>query len=625
MIVSEIEREPSRLFAPARVELERRNDGTLVLRSPVPLKAYDRCIGDWLVRWARETPDAVFLMERQDGTSASPWVKLTYRDALAKVEAIAGWILGKGLSAERPLVILSENSIHHALMALAAMHAGVPASAISPAYSLVSQDFEKLKYIVDLLTPGAIFVSRQAPYAKALAAVADKFKGEVVVGRVDAGETLAARSTALDTVMAQPATGAVAAAFAAVKPDTIAKFLFTSGSTGHPKAVVNTHRMMCSSQMARLQIWPFLERSPPVIIDWLPWSHTFGGNHNFNMVLRNGGTIAIDSGKPLPGAFQTTLDNIKSVSATQCFNVPRGFDMLVPALRKDDELREKFFARLQLILYAAAALPQNLWDDLTELSIKTIGKPIPLVSSWGSTETAPLASDCYWQAERTGVIGLPVPGTEFKLVPSGSKREIRVKGPNVTPGYWKKPELTAQAFDEEGFYTMGDAVKFLDPEHPEKGLLFDGRVAEDFKLMSGTWVSVGALRVQALECLAPLALDIVVTGHDREEIGFLIFPNIVACRQLAGLPDTAAVADVLANDAVRAATRRGMIKLKEQGKGSSTFATRAILMSDPPSIDAGEITDKGYTNQQAVRTRRAALVEAIYAATSGPEIIGLNG
>jgi feruloyl-CoA synthase len=620
-----IERDPSRLFAAARVDVERRGDGTIVLRSPVPLGAYDRCVGDWLVRWARERPGTAFLMERADGTSATPWTTLTYGDALAKVEAIASWILDKGLGVDRPLVVLSENSINHALVALAAMHVGVPVSPVSPAYSLVSQDFEKLKYIVDLLTPGAIFVSRQSPYAKALAAVAPRFDGDIIVGRVETGEALGPRMTSLDAVMARTDRGAVAAAFAGIGPDTIGKFLFTSGSTGQPKGVVNTHRMMCSSQQARLRIWPFLERSPPTTIDWLPWSHTFGGNHNFNMVLRCGGTIAIDGGKPLPGAFQTSLDNIKSVAATQCFNVPRGFDMLVPALRKDDELREKYFDRLQLIFYAAAALPQNLWDGLTELAIKTVGRPIPLVSSWGSTETSPLASDCHWQAERTGVIGLPVPGTELKLVPSGSKLEIRVKGPNVTPGYWKKPDLTAQAFDTEGFYSMGDAVKFLDAAHPEKGLLFDGRVAEDFKLMSGTWVSVGALRIHALECLAPIAQDIVVTGHDREEIGFLIFPNVAACRQIAGLADAAPVADVLGHGAVREATRQGLLKLKQQGRGSSTFATRAILMAEPPSIDAGEITDKGYTNQQAVRTRRNSLVEAIYADAIGPEIISLPG
>ncbi len=624
MSQAEIERDPSRLFAPARVNVERRGDGTTVLRSPAPLGDYDRCVGDWLARWAKERPGTVFLMERADGTSATPWTTLTYGEALDRVEAIASWILDKGLSVERPLVVLSENGINHALVALAAMHVGVPVSPISPAYSLMSQDFEKLNYIVELLTPGAIFVSRLAPYAKALAAIAPRFAGDVIVGRVGAGETLGPGMVSLDAVMARADRSAVAAAFAGIGPDTIAKFLFTSGSTGHPKGVVNTQRMLCSSQQARVRLWPFLENSPPTIIDWLPWSHTFGGNHNFNMVLRCGGTIAIDGGKPVPGAFQTTLDNIKSVAATQCFNVPRGFDMLVPALRQDDELRARYFDKLNLIFYAAAALPQNLWDDLTELAIKTVGRPVPLVSSWGSTETAPLASDCHWQAERTGVIGLPVPGTELKLVPSGSKLEIRVKGPNVTPGYWKKPELTARAFDAEGFYSMGDAVKFLDPAHPEKGLLFDGRVAEDFKLMSGTWVSVGALRVHALECMAPVAQDIVVTGHDREEIGFLIFPNIAACRRIAGLADTAPVAEVLGHEAVREATRQGLLTLKRQGKGSSTFATRAILMADPPSIDAGEITDKGYTNQQAVRTRRNSLVEAIYADAIGPEVISLK-
>ncbi|TAK49481.1 MAG: feruloyl-CoA synthase [Xanthobacteraceae bacterium] len=618
-----VERDPSRLFAPAHVAIERRADGTVILRSPDELHPYGRCIGDWLVKWAAEKPDAPFLMERSDGTTKSPWRVVTYKEALQQVEALATWILDRNLGPGRPLVILNDNSINHALLGFAALHAGVPYSSISAAYSLVSRDFGKLKSIVALLEPGAIFVPRLAPFAAALSAIAPLHQATVIVGASEPGEALPAGMVSLEDALAKTDRQAVAAAFARVTPDTIAKFLFTSGSTGAPKGVINTQRMLCASQMARTQVWPFLTRQAPVVLDWLPWSHTFGGNHNLNMILWNGGTLAIDAGKPAPGLFQTTLDNIKSIEANICFNVPRGYDMLVAALHKDQELRERFFGNLQIIFYAAAALPQNLWNDLIALSTATIGRQVPLVSSWGSTETAPLASDCYWQAEKSGVIGLPVPGVELKLVPANAKLEIRVRGPNVTPGYWKQAEMTRKAFDPEGFYTMGDAVKFLDPDQPDKGLVFDGRVAEDFKLMSGTWVSAGAVRVRAIEAMAPVAQDIVLTGHDREELGFLIFPNVAACRQIAQLPDSAALADIIAHPEVRATVQKGLRALKAQGGGSSTFATRAILMAEPPSIDAGEITDKGYTNQLAVRSRRTALIEAIGAEVAGPDIVTL--
>jgi feruloyl-CoA synthase len=618
-----VERDPSRLFAPARVAVETRADGTIILRSPDALQPYGRCIGDWLVKWAAEKPSAPFLMERSDGTTASPWRVLSYKEALDQVEAMATWILGQNLGPDRPLVILSDNSINHALLGLAAMHVGVPYSPISAAYSLVSKDFGKVKAIVSLLTPGAIYVPRLAPFAGALAAIGPLHQATVIVGMPEPGEKLPTGMVSLASVLAKTDRTAVANAFAKVTPDTITKFLFTSGSTGIPKGVVNTQRMMCAGQMARQQVWPFLKVNAPFILDWLPWSHTFGGNHNFNMVVWNGGTLAIDAGKPAPGLFQTTLDNIKSIEATICFNVPRGYDMLVAALHTDQELREKYFGHLQTIFYAAAALPQNLWVELLELSTKTVGVAIPLVSSWGSTETAPLASDCHWQAERSGVIGLPVPGVELKLVPAFSKQEIRVRGPNVTPGYWRQDEATGKAFDSEGFYTMGDAVKFFDPGVPEKGLVFDGRVAEDFKLMSGTWVSAGAVRVKAIETLAPLAQDIVLTGHDREELGFLIFPNVVACRQIAQLSESASVEEVISHPNVRAAVQKGMRALKALNGGSSTYATRALLMAEPPSIDAGEITDKGYTNQLAVRTRRATLVEAIYVENPAPDVVCL--
>jgi feruloyl-CoA synthase len=351
-----------------------------------------------------------------------------------------------------------------------------------------------------------------------------------------------------------------------------------------------------------------------VIIDWLPWSHTFGGNHNFYLVLRHGGHLCVDAGKPAPGLIDTTLANIKSIPPTVYFNVPRGFDLLVQALRQDVELRVRFFSRLQAIFYAAAALPQPLWDALTELAVHTVGEPVALVSAWGSTETSPLATDCHFQAERAGVIGLPVPGTELRLVPQAGKLEIRVRGPNVMPGYWRRPDLTAPAFDELGFYCIGDAVRFADPERPEAGLMFDGRIAEDFKLTSGTWVSVGALRVRAIELLMPVAQDVVVSGHDRDEVAFLVVPSIPACRALAGLSADAPLGEVLTSPPVRDALRAGLQRLKNDAQGASSLhARRALLLEAPLSIDAGEITDKGYVNQRAVLSHRAELVHLLHA------------
>ncbi|WP_194404918.1 feruloyl-CoA synthase [Bradyrhizobium sp. CCBAU 53351] len=591
------------LFATPRTLAEHRADGSIVLRSPEPLGDSARCVGDWLEHFAQHAPDAIFLAER--GQIDAPWTTVTYAQALRQVRAAASWILAQGLSAERPLAILSDNSVDHALLALAAQHVGVPSAAISPAYSLMSRDFEKLKSMIMLLEPGAIYVSATKPFAAALAAIAPLHNAQIISGKADDAVTLA-----FNVIAATPETPDVAKAFAAVTPDTIAKFLFTSGSTGTPKAVINTQRMLTSSQQAKAQTWTFLEpgRGDLVILDWLPWSHTFGANHNFNLVLRNGGSLYIDGGKPAPGLFATSLANLKSVMPTVYFNVPRGFDMLIAALRGDEELRRRFFSEVKFAFYAGAALPQNLWDAIEELSIETVGRALPMVSAWGSTETSPLATDCHFLAERSGNIGVPIPGTELKLVTSGDKLEVRVRGPNVTPGYWKAPEQTKQAFDDEGFYLIGDAVKLADSARPERGLFFDGRVAEDFKLNSGTWVNVGTLRVAGIAALSPLAQDIVVAGHGGDEVRFLVFPNIGACRTQAGLGETAEVNEVLAHDKVRTAIAQGLAKLKQQGPNSSGHATRALLLAEPPSVDGGEITDKGYINQRAVLTRRAEAV-----------------
>ena len=607
-----------KLFATPAIVADRRDDGSILVRSTTPLGKSARCIGDWLEHWAQKTPDRIFLADR--ASADAPWSTVTYKEALKQVRGAAAWILAQGLSAERPLVILSDNSVEHALFALAAQHVGVPSAAISPAYSLMSKDFDKLKSMIALLGPGAIYVSAVKPFAAALAAIKPLHTATIVSGNTD-DDAISFR-----TVAATPETADVEIAFAAITPDTIAKFLFTSGSTGTPKAVINTQRMLTSSQQAKAQTWTFLEDigEELVILDWLPWSHTFGANHNFNLVLRNGGTLYVDGGKPAPGLFATSLANLRSVMPTVYFNVPRGFDMLIAALRSDDDLRKKFFSEVKFAFYAGAALPQNLWDALEELSIETAGRALPMVSAWGSTETSPLATDCHFQAKRSGNIGVPIPGTELKLVPSGDKLEVRVRGPNVTPGYWKAPVLTAQAFDAEGFYLIGDAVTFADPDHPELGLFFDGRVAEDFKLNSGTWVSVGTLRVAGIAALAPLAQDIVVTGHGGDEVRFLVFPNIAACRAHAGLPDTADVKDVIGHDKVRGAIAQGLLRLKTQSGNSSGHATRALLLAEPASVDGSEITDKGYINQRAVLTRRAGAV-AVLDDDSSSEWIGCAG
>ena len=592
------EAEVASLFATPSVTSERRPDGSVIVRSTVPLGASDRAIGVWLERWAAERPEKIFLAERSD--TRAPWSTVSYCDALRQVRAAAAWMIGQRMSAERPLAILSDNAIEHAIFALGAMHAGIPVATVSSAYSLISKDFQKLRSAIALLDPGAIYVSDAAPFAPALAAIKDSHRAVVVAGKNAAhGGAVAAAD-----ILATPGSETVSRAFAQVGPNTIAKFLFTSGSTGAPKAVINTHGMLTSNQTAKAQVWPFLNTGELTVLDWLPWSHTFGANHNFNMVLRNGGSLYIDQGKPAPGLFAASLDNLKSVPPTVYFNVPRGFDMLLGAMREDEGLRKTFFENVRFAFYAAAALPQNIWDALEDLSLKTIGRAIPMVSAWGSTETSPLATDCHFLAGRPGNIGVPVPGTELKLVPSGNKLEVRVRGPNVTPGYWKAPELTAKAFDEDGFYRIGDAAKFAEAGRPERGLFFDGRISEDFKLSSGTWVTVGMLRVAAVAALAPLAQDLVIAGHDEDEVRFLVFPNAAACRALAGLPETAALGDVLAHEKVRAAIGQGLAKLKAQNSGSAGHATRALLLTEPPSIDGGEITDKGYVNQSAVLARR---------------------
>ena len=619
MIHSEVKTD-NKPFVDPQVSMEKRSDGSILLNSEIILgNTYSRCVGEWLEHWAQHTPERLWLAER---AAKDQWQRITYGEARQRVIKIASWLLTQNLSPERPLVILSDNSIEHALLMLAAMHIGVPSCSISPGNSLMSKDHAKLKGNIELLEPGVIYADPIEKFQPALEAIASLHDGVLIAGSNSA--TLMGATAFADIESSDNESG-VMSAFAAITPSTIAKFLFTSGSVGMPKAVPNTQRMLCSNQKAKELVWPMLAEEPPVLLDWLPWSHTFGGNHNFNLVLHWGGTLYLDDGKPTPALIEKTVRNLREISPTLYFSVPRAYDMLVPLLREDASLREVFFQRLKLVFYAAAALPNHLWTALEEMARETTGQDIMVVSSWGSTETAPICTDCHFNATRSGVIGVPIPGTSLKLVPCADKLEVRVKGPNIFTGYWKQPELSAKAFDEEGYYMIGDAMKLVDPDRPELGLLFDGRVGEDFKLLTGTWVHAGAMRMAGLEAIAPVGQDIVVTGHDLDEIGFLIFPHLEECRRLCpDLPADTPLETLLARPEIIERVSKGLQTLKTNGGGTSTYATRALLMSEPPSAEAGEITDKGYINQRMVLARRADLVSALYAESPDNRVITLN-
>lgn len=585
-------------FLAQRAELERRDDGAMILRSPVPLGDYPATLGAVLTAQAGANGERTFLAGR-DGDG---WKTLTYAEVHARAAGIAHHLLVAGLGPERPLMILSGNSIGHALMTLGAVLAGVPAVPVSPAYSLMSADHAKLRHIADLTRPGLIWVEDATPFAPALKALVEQGFGTVM------------SSADLATI---PSAGA--APDVAITPDAVAKILFTSGSTGMPKGVVNTHRMLCANQAMLAAAWPFVRDMAPLLVDWLPWNHTFGGNFCFNLALFNGGTFHIDDGKPAPPLIGRTVENLRLASPNLYFNVPAGFAALLPALEQDADLRDCFFRDLKAIFYAAAALPQDLWDRLERVADLS-GHPRPLMlSAWGSTETAPLATLVHFSIPRAGNIGLPVPGCELKFRPSGAKYELRLRGPNITPGYHDRPDLTAAAFDEEGFYCMGDAGLLADPDDPSAGVLFDGRVAEDFKLTTGTWVSVGALRVGTVGACSPLVQDVVVTGHDTDRIGLLIWPAMAA---VAGLdPEAGDDPDALCASAkINAAIAEKLAVWNRANPASSTRIDRFVLMPEPPSIDANEITDKGYVNQRATLERRAELVDALRRGTLGTRV-----
>ena len=501
----------------------------------------------------------------------------------------------------RPVVVLSDNAVDHAVLMLACLHIGRPVCTVSSAYSRATKDFSKIGSILEALGPALVYAADAAVYGPAMAAA-----GVDALAVFSVGAVAVPGARGFDALLATPETPAVMQAFAAIAPDDHAKYLLTSGSTGTPKVVINTHRMLCANQQMIAQAWRFLDAEKPVVLDWLPWSHTFGGNHNLNLVLRNGGTLYIDDGRPAPGMVEKTLRNIIDVKPTLYFNVPRGFDMLLPHLEADAALAREFFARLRMVFYAGAALPQATWARLEAVAARVRDEPVWFTTSWGSTETSPAITSAHWRLERAGCIGLPLAGMAIKFVPSGDKLEMRVKGVSVFAGYRNAPEQTAQAFDEDGYYRIGDAGHLVDPAQPHFGVAFNGRVAEDFKLGSGTWVSVGTLRLRVVSALAPLAQDVVVTGHERDEIGVLVFPSAAAAARPA--------------DELAARIRAGLAALRAEG-GSSQAPARALVLAEPLSADAGEITDKGYVSQRAVLARRAADVFALYSQPRDARVI----
>ena len=596
--------------------VERRADGSALVRSSPALADWPQRYSDRLVHWAREAPDRTFVARRDP---AGAWRRITYAQAHDTVRRLGQALLERGLSAERPLVILSENDLEHAMLAQAAQYVGVPHAPVSVAYSLVSRDFEKLRRIVALLTPGLVYASDGRRYEAAIEAAVPAGV-EVAVGTAPP----ARGATPYSALACAEAGPRVDAARLACGPDTPFKFLFTSGSTSQPKAVITTNRMICSNLQMIRQALPPLARAP-VLVDWLPWSHTFGGSHNVGIVMFGGGTLYIDDGKPVPGLFETTLANLREIAPTVYFNVPRGFEILAQVLRDDPAFRDHFFSRLSMLFYAGAGMPQPVWDALYAASQAATGRRVPIVTGLGMTETAPSALFTNRADVRSGMIGLPCPGVVAKLAPMGDKTEIRYRGPSVTPGYWRNPQASAQAFDEEGFFRSGDAVVFVDPSDPDLGFRFDGRIAEDFKLATGTWVSVGPLRAAFVALGDPFVQDAVVAGLDRDEVGLLVFPNIDALRARVPAPLRDAPADELAACApVRSIFSDLLARLASRATGSANRPARALLLIEPASIDLGEITDKGSVNQRAVLAHRAAAVDALYD-DSNPAVIRPGG
>jgi feruloyl-CoA synthase len=603
-------------FGPRDVTMTRAANGVIYIRPVHPLGEYPPRLTDRLDYWAQKTPDRVFMGQR-DGSGN--WRTLTYAQFRSAARNAAQALLNRNLSPERPIAILSGNDLEHAVLGFAAYYAGIPYAPISTAYSLVSSDFGKLRYIFDLLTPGMVFVSEAAAFRPALKAVKPP-DAELVIS----GDPEELQATAYSSIAATEATIDVDRAHDLVTPDTVAKILFTSGSTGTPKGVENTHRMLTSNQEIIRSVLAWVEDEPPVICDWLPWNHTFGGNHDVGFVLYNGGSFYIDEGRPTPAGMAASVRNIQDVGPNVYLNVPKGFEALIPFLQERRDFRERFFSRVKMLYYAGAGLLQPVWDELNRLAVETCGERILVFTGLGSTESGPAALFPGKDLRRAGEVGLPAPGVELKLVPVGDKLEARLRSSSITPGYWRQPDLTRLAFDDEGFYRLGDALSFVDPQDVMRGFMFDGRIVEDFKLSTGTFVSAGPMRGKFLSHCAPYAHDAVIAGHDRDFVTILVFPAMDACRELAKLPATATAAEIVANPAVHAKFQTLLNELAAEATGSSNRIARAILMSDPPAIDAHEVTDKGSINQSAVLKNRGALVMDLYSPRPSARVISIQ-
>ena len=596
--------------------IEERADGSTLLRSTEALRWYPERLSDCLEQWAQEAPDRSFVARRDQGgqsggQSSGHWVHISYAQMLARAQAVGQALVDLGLSAERPVMILSGNDLEHLTLALGAMWAGVPYVPVSTAYSLVSQDYGKLRHILSVTTPGLVFAS-DAAYARAIAGCVPADVTVVMTAGGVEGRAVQPFSSLLQAV---PGPG-VAAAHDRVNADTIVKFLFTSGSTKAPKGVITTHRMMCANLQMLRQTLGFLAEEPPVLVDWLPWNHVFGGSHNVGITLYNGGTLYIDDGKPTPAGMAETLRNLREISPTIYFNVPKGLEEIAAAMQTDQPLRDTLFKRCRAFMFAGAALSQAVWDQLHAHAEAAVGERVRVITGLGMTETAPSCTFAVGTDVASGHIGLPLPGVEVKLVKdasTGGKTEIRFRGPHVMPGYWRAPDQTREAFDEEGFYRTGDAVRWLDAANPQRGLFFDGRTAEDFKLSSGTFVSVGPLRAKIIAAGEPCVQDAVVTGLNRGEVGALLFPRAEECRRLAGLPAGTPLPEVLHHAAVRAFFQVLANRLWRDATGSASRVARLHVLAELPSIDKGEVTDKGSINQRAVLAHRESLVEALYA------------
>lgn len=584
--------------------------GIRYLDHQVPLDDYPLSLTEKLLEWSEKQPDKTLIAARDE---QGEWQRISYADAKQKILSLGGALLAHGLGPDRPLAVLSGNSLSHAMLALACQHVGVPFSPVSPAYSLISTDYGKLKHVVGLLKPAMIYVenvSSFVPAIKSLAAIED-LSFEVLSDDIDSDEIAA---LSLSDFSETQATSVVDEAHARLSGDSVAKILFTSGSTGMPKGVINTHQMITANQQMLLQAMPFLVDQPPVLVDWLPWNHTFGGNHNFGLVVYNGGTLYIDDGKPTPQGIATTIKNLREISPTIYFNVPKGYEALLSYFRSEPSLSNHFFADLSMLFYAGAGLSMGIFEGLQELSHQANGKTVFFTTSLGATETAPASIFNTNPSAIPGEIGLPLPGVTLKCVPNGTKTEVRVKGPNVAPGYWQQDELSGDMFDEEGFYKLGDAVKFVDENDTAKGLLFDGRVSEDFKLDSGTWVCVTSIRLGVLKHFSPLFSDVVVTGHDRSDLGVMVVPNIQECRQVLGDQGSdLSMPQIIENPAFRALVLDKLQALAASSTGGSNRVARLSVMTQMPSLDAHEITDKGSLNQRAILENRHDDVETLYA------------